>query len=314
MNSRWADRRWSFTAPPSAFPAVVERLRGTCSRAADLVRHVAESVLGRRPPGGAWSAKEHIGHLDDLATLDEQRLHEYLRGAEVLSAADPDNAATEAANHNSRPVDEIIAMFRERRSRLTRALSALDLEQVTLTCEHPRLRQPMRLIDWAQFVADHDDHHLAKARGLIALDDGDLDRDSSPGADVALDLNQVTMAVTSIEVSAAFYELLGLTRVVDVPHYVRFECFRGGPSLSIHRVDAPVASDTVVYFEVPDVDRVVDRLRRAGVSIEDAKSRSWLWREARLRDPDRNPLCIYHAGRNRLYPPWRIPPIPAAPA
>ena len=32
----------------------------------------------------------------------------------------------------------------------------------------------------------------------------------------------------------------------------------------------------------------------------------WLWREAYLNDPDGNPLCLYHAGENRLNPPWRL--------
>ena len=25
-----------------------------------------------------------------------------------------------------------------------------------------------------------------------------------------------------------------------------------------------------------------------------------------LQDPDGNPLCLYHAGENRLNPPWRL--------
>ena len=32
----------------------------------------------------------------------------------------------------------------------------------------------------------------------------------------------------------------------------------------------------------------------------------WQWREARLRDPDGNRLCLFHAGENRLNPPWRL--------
>ena len=31
-----------------------------------------------------------------------------------------------------------------------------------------------------------------------------------------------------------------------------------------------------------------------------------LWREARLRDPSGNPICLFAAGANRLNPPWRI--------
>jgi hydroxymethylpyrimidine/phosphomethylpyrimidine kinase len=32
----------------------------------------------------------------------------------------------------------------------------------------------------------------------------------------------------------------------------------------------------------------------------------WLWREAWLRDPAGNSICLYHAGDNRRFPPWRI--------
>ena len=32
----------------------------------------------------------------------------------------------------------------------------------------------------------------------------------------------------------------------------------------------------------------------------------WLWREARLRDPSGNEICLYHAGENRRFPPWRL--------
>ena len=33
---------------------------------------------------------------------------------------------------------------------------------------------------------------------------------------------------------------------------------------------------------------------------------SYLWREARLRDPDGHQIRLYDAGVNRLNPPWRI--------
>jgi hypothetical protein len=32
---------------------------------------------------------------------------------------------------------------------------------------HPRLKQPMRLVDHLYFVAEHDDHHLATIREMM---------------------------------------------------------------------------------------------------------------------------------------------------
>ena len=53
----WNTRTFTFNLPLDAFPAVVERLRGTAARAADLVlvSGVSEELLSRRWKG-KWSA------------------------------------------------------------------------------------------------------------------------------------------------------------------------------------------------------------------------------------------------------------------
>ena len=63
----------------------------------------------------------------------------------------------------------------------------------------------------------------------------------------------------------------------------------------------------IVYFEVPDVDAALSALRSAGLTAESGpEDQPWLWREALLRDPAGNAVCLYHAGRNRRFPPWRL--------
>lgn len=136
-----------------------------------------------------------------------------------------------------------------------------------------------------------------------------------------MDLNQVTLPTTDLRRAVAFYKLLGFRQIVDAPpRYARFECRPDGPSFSLHLAEA-VAKDnqTVIYFECEDLDRQVMELQEAGIQFEtEPTDQRWLWREARLRDPDGNQLCLYRAGRNRLYPPWRVaavegPRQPAAP-
>lgn len=123
-----------------------------------------------------------------------------------------------------------------------------------------------------------------------------------------MDLNQLTLPCTNYDASVRFYSLLGLTQIVDSPpRYARFET-RAGTTLSIH-ASASVSDgpDVVVYFEVPNVDLAVRKLRNLGIAFEsEPTDQDWLWREAYLRDPAGNRLCIYHAGRNRRFPPWRI--------
>jgi catechol 2,3-dioxygenase-like lactoylglutathione lyase family enzyme len=120
-------------------------------------------------------------------------------------------------------------------------------------------------------------------------------------------LNQVTIAVSDLGRSVAFYRDLGLRQIVADSVYARFVCPDGDSTLSLEEVDRVAPSATTVYFECDDLDLTVHALRAAGVAFEqDPVDQPWLWREARLRDPDGNLLCLFHAGENRLNPPWRL--------
>ncbi|HEY0052180.1 MAG TPA: VOC family protein [Caulobacteraceae bacterium] len=123
-----------------------------------------------------------------------------------------------------------------------------------------------------------------------------------------MNLNQVTVAVSDISRARAFYLRLGLELIVSTDHYARFLC-AGGSTFSIHLEDPVTPGSTTIYFEDADLDGRVAALKRAGVTFEsDPADQRWLWREARLVDPDGNRLCLYFGGENRLNPPWRIQP------
>jgi hydroxymethylpyrimidine/phosphomethylpyrimidine kinase len=120
-------------------------------------------------------------------------------------------------------------------------------------------------------------------------------------------LNQVTLPAEDYDSSLAFYRTLGLRQIVDSPgRYARFEC-PGGATLSIHAEQGRSAGDCVVYLESEELDSWVDRLQAAGIAFESGPvDQSWGWREAHLRDPAGNRLCLYRAGRYRRFPPWRV--------
>jgi uncharacterized damage-inducible protein DinB len=135
-------------------------------RATIIFESATERALSFKP-GRRWSAKEHIGHLDDLSAVDEKRLRDYLSNASSLSPADITNPITEAANHNAKSWIEIIARLKQNRSHFTRQLTQLTPGDLHRTARHLRLQQQMRLLDWLWFIAEHDDHHLAAARAAI---------------------------------------------------------------------------------------------------------------------------------------------------
>ena len=162
----WMKREFTFDLPVQVFPALLERLRGTPARARQLVAGISEDILASRR-NGKWSAKDHLGHLVDLQTLDEQRLREFLRRAPALCAADITNRATQHGNHCRTPIAEILRQLCSGREELVRKLDALREEEVGISAVHPRLQTSMRIIDWIYFVAEHDDHHLATARRAI---------------------------------------------------------------------------------------------------------------------------------------------------
>jgi catechol 2,3-dioxygenase-like lactoylglutathione lyase family enzyme len=123
-----------------------------------------------------------------------------------------------------------------------------------------------------------------------------------------MNLNQVTLPAISIAESVMFYTRIGFKLIVDTPHYARFHCPNGGATFSVHQVDAaPSDFGTVVYFETEALDEKVKQLQALGVEFyQEPRDERWLWREARLKDPSGNIICLYWAGVNRLDPPWRV--------
>lgn len=120
-------------------------------------------------------------------------------------------------------------------------------------------------------------------------------------------LNQVTVGASDYRASVVFYETLGLRQIVDSPSngYARFEA-PNGTTLSIHPANDP-ATATVVYLEHPHLDAWVTQLASDGLAFDQMPvDEDWGWREARLLDPFGNTICLYSAGENRRYPPWRI--------
>ncbi len=168
MRYRWVDRAFSFTLPEELFPCIVERLRGTPARIEEKVRTLSPAILTRRD-GNKWSIQEHLGHLLDLDELHMARLNDYLASAKVLRPGDMENKKTFEANYNQRSIEVLLKDFRLERQRFVERLDRWEERSISQTAIHSRLKRTMRVIDMAYFVAEHDDHHLARMTELPRL-------------------------------------------------------------------------------------------------------------------------------------------------
>ena len=162
MNRKeWFKRKFNQTLDPETIPNILERLSGTPARVEEKIRSIDANYYDLKLED-KWSIKENIGHLSDLEPLWMARIEDIVDNREILTEADLSNQKTHKANHNQRSIKELLDKFRglrgQHRAKLT-ALNSSDLKKFSL---HPRLNTPMRIIDLAFFVAEHDDHHLAQ--------------------------------------------------------------------------------------------------------------------------------------------------------
>jgi uncharacterized damage-inducible protein DinB len=162
----WFEREFNFSFPVEMLPNVSARLRGTPARLEESLRGVPHWILIRKAQG-KWSVQEHAGHLLDLEPLWLARVDDYLTGSHQLTAADLTNRKTDDADHNARALEEILTDFRNAREKLLKRADGLDESLFAHAIPHPRLKKPMRLVDHLCFVAEHDDHHLARIWELV---------------------------------------------------------------------------------------------------------------------------------------------------
>jgi uncharacterized damage-inducible protein DinB len=165
--TQWVERKFEFNFPVGLFPVIIERLRGTLPRIEAITKNATEAVLNQKNDG-KWSAKEQIGHLYDLEELWYGRVEDFLNGQKILRPADMSNAKTQNANHNKNNIGELLHQFSVARNKLIDKVKHMDESTAALTSLHPRLQIPMRLIDSLFFIAEHDDHHLAKIRESLS--------------------------------------------------------------------------------------------------------------------------------------------------
>ena len=165
---KWFERSFDFSSEQNIFPSIIERLRGTPARLDEKFKSIPAHILEIKV-NDTWSIKENLGHLTDLESLWQGRLEDIINGEIELRPTDLVNRKTDLANHNAKSLEELLNCFRQIRAQTVLALEKLDEETIFRSALHPRLKTPMRTMDLFLFVAEHDDHHLARITELVKL-------------------------------------------------------------------------------------------------------------------------------------------------
>lgn len=162
---KWFERKFNFQDLEGTLPGILERLEGTPVRLREKIEGIPPDYY-KLSADDSWSIQQHVGHLGDLESLWENRFKDFLQGKKILTEADLSNRKTHEANHHGRSIGELIESFGKQRKLLCIILRSLGDKAEQWHSKHPRLLAPMRPIDLAYFVAEHDDHHLASITRL----------------------------------------------------------------------------------------------------------------------------------------------------
>lgn len=165
---KWFERKFDFNFGPDHYADIYLQLKGAPDRLREAVHGFPEAVTDHKP-GGGWSIKEHTGHLSIMETIWRVRFHDIDEGKPELTTADLGNYATTDANFNAHTIGALLDRFLNERMTTLALLDNLNMLDESKTSLHPRLRQPMRMIDNAYFVAEHDEHHILRIREIALL-------------------------------------------------------------------------------------------------------------------------------------------------
>ncbi|GGA98343.1 DinB family protein [Puia dinghuensis] len=162
---KWFERTFDLSFGVDRYAAIYKQLAGAPEVLRQAVAGLPEEVLTMKPDG-KWSIKEHAGHLSVLEPLWRIRFQDIREKKPTMTVADLNNQTTSAAGFNDYAILALVDRFAVERNATLSLLNSIDTLDVEHTSLHPRLKIPMRIIDLAYFVAEHDEHHFVAMREL----------------------------------------------------------------------------------------------------------------------------------------------------
>lgn len=164
--SKWFERKFDFSFDVEQYSTIYQRLQQAPGKLVTLIHDKPEEILTHQREG-KWSVKEHVGHLFLLEPLWRTRIQDILEKKPTLTPADLDNKKTSEAGFNNNPVSALLQKFIAERKETLSLLDSINVKDQQGTSLHPRMQQPMRIIDIMYFTAEHDEHHMGVISEII---------------------------------------------------------------------------------------------------------------------------------------------------
>ena len=165
---KWFDKKFQFELSQDNFDSILNRLSKNPENISQLVSALSKEILTKRIDNH-WSIQENAGHLIDLEELHDGRIDDFINGKEMLRSADLENRKTEEAKHNDKNISEMLTQLKTVRENFVKRLKNLDSKILSRNSLRPRINQPMRPIDMAQFIQEHDEHHIETIKELMRM-------------------------------------------------------------------------------------------------------------------------------------------------
>jgi uncharacterized damage-inducible protein DinB len=164
--SKWFERKFDLSFDVEQYSTIYQRLQQAPDTLANMLQNKPADILTQQPDG-KWSVKEHTGHLAQLEPLWRTRIQDILEKKPSLTPTDLENKATSEAGFNNHTIEELIWKFSKERKETLALLESINVKDQHGTSLHPRMQQPMRIIDIMYFTAEHDEHHMGVIQEII---------------------------------------------------------------------------------------------------------------------------------------------------
>ncbi|QNR84365.1 DinB family protein [Pedobacter riviphilus] len=163
---KWFDRKFDTNIDIVQFEDVLSRMEHFPAVLNQLLETYPKKITTIKT-GAKWSVNENVGHLILLEDLWRRRFQDIKDGKPDMSPADLNNTATDQASFNEQVLNELTKSLSDERAKTIVLLKGISKEDLLKKSTHPRLNQPMNIVDFMYFVAGHDEHHMAAMRSII---------------------------------------------------------------------------------------------------------------------------------------------------